>query len=113
MVVHFPASDLLVYRSVGFPTIGYINPYYWVDDHPLLYGNIGSLDPIAHVFCFCLRIPGHECVQQLFGSCMTVLRGGAVTLTRSRPGPPKGGVQYMVDPSYVEKEPGHLEMRHA
>ena len=23
----------------------YINPYYWVDDHPLLYGNIGSLDP--------------------------------------------------------------------
>ena len=26
----------------------YINPYYWVDDHPLLYGNNGSLDPIAH-----------------------------------------------------------------
>ena len=24
---------------------GYINPYYWVDDHPLLYGNNGSLDP--------------------------------------------------------------------
>ena len=23
---------------------GYINPYYWVDDHPLLYGNNGSLD---------------------------------------------------------------------
>ena len=22
-----------------------INPYYWVDDHPLLYGNNGSLDP--------------------------------------------------------------------
>ena len=21
-----------------------INPYYWVDDHPLLYGNNGSLD---------------------------------------------------------------------
>ena len=59
-------------------------PYYWVYkplllgwvSHPLLYGNIGSLDPIAHVFCFCLRIPGHECVQQLFGSCMTVLHGG-------------------------------------
>ena len=28
---------------------GYINPYYWVDDHPLLYGNKGGLDPIAHV----------------------------------------------------------------
>ena len=24
---------------------GYINPYYWVDDHHLLYGNNGSLDP--------------------------------------------------------------------
>ena len=23
----------------------YIKPYYWVDDHPLLYGNNGSLDP--------------------------------------------------------------------
>ena len=22
-----------------------MNPYYWVDDHPLLYGNDGSLDP--------------------------------------------------------------------
>ncbi len=27
------------------PFPGYINPYYWVDDHPLLYGNNGSLDP--------------------------------------------------------------------
>ena len=34
---------------VGNPYNGYINPYYWVDDHPLLYGNDGSLDPIAHV----------------------------------------------------------------
>ena len=30
---------------IGNPYNGYINPYYWVDDHPLLYGNIGSLDP--------------------------------------------------------------------
>ena len=35
----------------GHPTfnrnayIWYINPYYWADDHPLLYGNNGSLDP--------------------------------------------------------------------
>ena len=29
--------------------MGIINPYYWVDDHPLLYGSNGSLDPIAHV----------------------------------------------------------------
>ena len=27
------------------PYNGYMNPYYWVDDHPLLYGNNGSLDP--------------------------------------------------------------------
>ena len=27
------------------PYNGYINPYYWVDDHPLLYANNGSLDP--------------------------------------------------------------------
>ena len=25
--------------------MGIINPYCWVDDHPLLYGNNGSLDP--------------------------------------------------------------------
>ena len=29
----------------GNPYNGYINPYYWVDDHPLLYGNNESLDP--------------------------------------------------------------------
>ncbi len=33
---------------IGNPYKGYINPYYWVDDHPLLYGNIGSLDPSTH-----------------------------------------------------------------
>ena len=39
------------YIGDGHPTLnrnpynGYINPYYWVDDHPLLYGNNGSLDP--------------------------------------------------------------------
>ena len=37
------------YIGDGHPTFdrnpynGYINPYYWVDDHPLLYGNNGSL----------------------------------------------------------------------
>ena len=29
---------------IGILIMG-INPYYWVDDHPLLYGNNGSLDP--------------------------------------------------------------------
>ena len=32
----------------GNPYNGYINPYYWVDDHPLLYGNHGSLDPSTY-----------------------------------------------------------------
>ena len=32
------------------PYNGYINPYYWVDDHPLLYANNGSLDPGSYVF---------------------------------------------------------------
>ena len=26
-------------------SFGYTNPYYWVDEHPLLYANNGSLDP--------------------------------------------------------------------
>ena len=29
---------------IGNPYNGYKKPYYWVDDHPLLYGNNGSLD---------------------------------------------------------------------
>ena len=33
---------------IGNPYNGYINPYYWVDDHPLLYGNNGSLDPSTY-----------------------------------------------------------------
>ena len=33
---------------IGNPCNGYINPYYWVDDHPLLYGNNGSLDPSTY-----------------------------------------------------------------
>ena len=38
---------MVIPPSIGIrnPYNGYINPYYWVDDHPLLYGNNGSLDP--------------------------------------------------------------------
>ncbi len=44
------------YIGDGHPTFnrnpfnGYINAYYWVDDHPLLYGNNGSLDPGTYKF---------------------------------------------------------------
>ena len=43
------------YIGDGHPTFsrnpynGYINPYYWVDDHPLIYGNNGSLDPGIYI----------------------------------------------------------------
>ena len=33
----------------GNPYNGYLNPYYWVDDYPLLYGKNGSLDPITQM----------------------------------------------------------------
>ena len=36
---------MVIPSLIGNPYNGYINPYYWVDDHPLLYGNNGSLDP--------------------------------------------------------------------
>ena len=44
------------------PYNGYINPYYWVDDHPLLYGNNGSLDPGTYNIYHepwrnCIKIP--------------------------------------------------------
>ena len=50
-----PGSKLVVLGMViqpliGNPYNGYINPYYWVDDHPLLYGNTGSLDPSTYTF---------------------------------------------------------------
>ena len=51
---YVPWSKVAILGMVIPPVIenpynGYVNPYYWVDDHPLLYGNNGSLDPIAHM----------------------------------------------------------------
>ena len=65
MMFYEPGSKLLVLGMViqpliGNPYNGYINPYYWVDDHPLLYGNNGSLDPstydVVKVGCMEFRI---------------------------------------------------------
>ena len=39
---------MVIQPLIGNPYNGYINPYYWIDDHPLLYGNIGSLDPSTY-----------------------------------------------------------------
>ena len=53
---HHPESTRCIGDGMGYlpplignPYNGYINPYYWVDAHPLFYGNNGSLDPIAHM----------------------------------------------------------------
>ena len=44
------ALAMVIQPLIGNPYNGYINPYYWVDNHPLLYGNInnGSLDPSTY-----------------------------------------------------------------
>ena len=39
---------MVIQPLIGNPYNGNINPYYWVDDHPLLYGNNGSLDPSTY-----------------------------------------------------------------
>ena len=39
---------MVIQPLIGNPYNGYINPYYWVDDHPLLYGNNGSWSTLAH-----------------------------------------------------------------
>ena len=36
---------MVIAPSTGNPSNWYVNPYYWVDDQPLSYGNHGSLDP--------------------------------------------------------------------
>ena len=45
-----PMLGMVIPPLIGNPYNGYINPYYWVDDHPLLYGNNGSLDPGTYRF---------------------------------------------------------------
>ena len=47
---------MVIPRLIGNPYNGYINPYYWVDDHPLLYGNNGSLDPSTYVLVLSFKL---------------------------------------------------------
>lgn len=54
-VAHMCQGRLTPYIGDSHPTLsdrdpGYINPYYWVHDHPLSYRNNGSLDPSTHVY---------------------------------------------------------------
>ena len=39
---------MVIQPLIGNTYNGYINPYYWVDDHPLLYESNGSLDPSTY-----------------------------------------------------------------
>ena len=50
---------MVISPLIGNPYNGYINPYYWVDDHPLLYGNNGSGSTLAHMKS------RHRCLQQI------------------------------------------------
>ena len=68
LISYVPGSKLLVLGMViqpliGNPYNGYINPYYWVDDHPLLYGNNGSLDPGTYTP---IIYPGHQGPGEMF-----------------------------------------------
>ena len=87
-----PGSKLLVLGMViqpliGNPYNGYINPYYWVDDHPLLYGNNGSLDPSTYWKCvdwnLCLNntyqknrqsLPACSTIYSHGGSCLHIFK---------------------------------------
>ena len=45
--------------------MGILNPYYWVDDHPLLCGNNGSLDPGTKTLNFDLDVTLAQAFFQL------------------------------------------------
>ena len=64
------------------PYNGYINPYYWVDDHPLLYGNHWSLDPGTHKKNHHCNNSQHQVLQYVtflipkgWRSCLQPLKG--------------------------------------
>ncbi len=65
---------MVIQPLIGNPYNGYINPYYWVDDHPLLYGNNGSLDPGTCDFLWEPHLDGthalstHQVVQRWYES---------------------------------------------
>ena len=44
-VDQLPILGIVIPPLIGNPCNGFVNPYHWVDDHPLLYGNNGNLDP--------------------------------------------------------------------
>ena len=62
-----PVLGMVIQPLIGNPYTGYINPYYWVDDHPLLYENNGSLDPSTY------RNKGVTSNRMLWGALVGIL----------------------------------------
>ena len=57
---------MVIQPLMGNPYNGYMNPYYWVDDHPLLYGNNGSLDPGTYTNSHYMLLPPQVFRIQIF-----------------------------------------------
>ena len=55
-----PILGLVIPPLIGNPYNGHINPYYWVDDHPLLKGNNGEFRPWHMYWFITISSPTHR-----------------------------------------------------
>ncbi len=108
-ILYEPGSKLLVLGMVIQPLIvinpynRYINPYYWVDDHPLLHGNNGSLDPGSYTYSLGFaNLPGCFC-WALFGRFMSI---------HPDPTPPKTDIYGNLRFSPRNEQESHLPKLH-
>ena len=56
---------MVIQPLIGNPYNGYINPYYWVDYHPLLCGNNVSLDPSTYDMIGLIGLQKHNILENL------------------------------------------------
>ena len=63
-LLYVPGSKLLLLGMESLLKMGIYTPkpqaYRWVDDHPLLYGSNGSLDPGTYICMFEKKIPNQN-----------------------------------------------------
>ncbi len=50
-----PILGMVISPLLGNPYNGYINRYYWIDNHPLLYGHNGSWSTRSHIMSLCKK----------------------------------------------------------